>query len=199
MKPDEKVLCVPRTGLPESWVKSPSVNNLKASQCFKVLKEAGGVFIPRGQVENDPAFKQIIPYVIVRERESHLLASYRRAGSEARLHNLISCGIGGHVARIDAVHNGCELESIIYGGLERELKEEFLSFPGGERRHFLGVINEDVTPVGSVHLGLVFLLEVSDRRVVIPGKELKEFGWMDRTALERCPLELWSRLALLLI
>jgi|GEM_PF-1679622 len=47
----------------------------------------------------------------------------------------------------------------IFRGLRRELREEVV-FPAGATLRYLGAINDDGTPVGRVHIGLAFLLEV---------------------------------------
>ena len=54
-------------------------------------------FAPRSEVETNPAYKQFIPYCIL--RHGTRLICYRRssAGSETRLHGLYSIGWGGHV------------------------------------------------------------------------------------------------------
>jgi len=64
---------------------------------------------------------------------------------------------------------------------------------------FHGIINEEQTPVGHVHLGLVYRILVSDRDGFRPGRELEYFAWMDEDEILSRPLELWSRLALNLL
>ncbi|HOJ51244.1 MAG TPA: hypothetical protein PLT64_06420 [Syntrophales bacterium] len=196
MNNKEEILCVRRERLPLTWVGWKTAVRMEVKDCFDALKEAGCVFLPRHQVENDPQYKQIIPYIIVQEKERHAFASYKRIGGETRLHDLTSCGIGGHVGRQDEKRGAEDLKGTIFRGLARELAEEFIILPRIESMTFLGVINEDETPVGSVHLGLVFLLEVRSQAGIVPGPELSEFTWLARKDLETRQLELWSRLAL---
>ncbi|MCX7981391.1 MAG: hypothetical protein N2572_00585 [Syntrophales bacterium] len=192
----EEVLCVLREQLPEAWIKSTSAISMERELCFAAIEQAGYTFMPRQTIEENPRYKQIIPYVIVREQETFTFASYKRGGSESRLHDLTSCGIGGHIGRNDALGECDNLEKIVNRSMKRELTEEFVILPSIESLSFLGVINEDETPVGSVHLGLVFLLEIKSRQGVVPGSELKEFTWCTWDELKKMNLELWSHLAL---
>lgn len=192
-------MCVPREGLPPSWLGTMSAVVVGQDACEAAIKKAGYVFLPRSSVENDSRYKQIIPYLIVREEEGRTLASYRRMGSETRLHDLISCGIGGHIGKHDGEGVFEDPGKIISRGFARELKEEFIVLPPIKSMTFLGVINEEKTPVGCVHLGLVFLVELQSPFGVLPGPELSEFTWRTREELEGENLELWSRLALTFI
>ena len=124
-------------------------------------------FRPRSEVEDDPSFKQIIPYVIF--RSGGLVFTYTRgkAGGESRLRRLRSLGVGGHVAEADAEGRGT-VEAYEMA-LRRELDEEVeVRSPGAIRR--LGLINDDTNPVGRVHLGVVHLYEL-DRPEVVPRED----------------------------
>jgi len=63
-------------------------------------------FQPRSQMETDPSFKQLIPYVLLEWNDNGVikLFTYTRGGGggESRLHALRSVGIGGHISREDA-------------------------------------------------------------------------------------------------
>jgi predicted NUDIX family phosphoesterase len=121
-------------------------------------------FRPRSEVEDDPSFKQIIPYVIF--RSGGLVFTYTRGktGGESRLRKLRSLGVGGHVAEADAEGRGT-IEAYEMA-LLRELDEEVeIRSPGTIRK--LGLINDDANPVGLVHLGVVHLYEL-DRPEVTP-------------------------------
>ncbi len=75
------------------------------------------------------------------------------------------------------------------------MSEELIGIPSGSLQ-FLGLINEEVTPVGSVHLGLVFCLEVEGPEQIVPGEELHRFCWKSDLELAGLKLEHWSHLAL---
>jgi predicted NUDIX family phosphoesterase len=152
-------------------------------------------FRPRYEVEDDPSLKQIIPYVIFRSGD--LIFTYRRGTSqgEARLHRLRSLGVGGHVAEEDA--DGRGTLDAYEEALRRELDEEVtLDSPGTLR--MVGLINDDATPVGTVHLGVVHLYEL-DRPSVKPreaGLADAEFLAVDLLKGIIAEFETWSQFCL---
>ncbi len=64
---------------------------------------------------------------------------------------------------------------------------------------FAGVINEERTAVGRVHLGLVYHLQIRPAHDIVAGPELTAFAWRTREQAAQLKLEHWSRLALGLI
>jgi predicted NUDIX family phosphoesterase len=85
-----------------------------------------------------------------------------RAGGETRLHELYSVGVGGHVSRADLESAG----DLVAAGLRRELEEE-LVIDGPWSARLAGVLNDDENPVGRVHFGLVYVIEVESGDVTI--------------------------------
>lgn len=195
----EKVLCVPRKALPAAWTGKETAIRMPEEACFASLEMAGCLFLDRSQVEHDPRWKQIIPYVLTYVPKNHTVGCYRRKGSEARLHGLESVGIGGHVTVADARGASGHPCAAVRPGMMREIAEEFDGFHGPADPVFCGVINEEQTPVGEVHLGLVFRWDVLEPETLVPGRELGGFRWLPLDEALRRPLELWSRLALSLL
>ena len=149
-------------------------------------------FIPRPEAENDPGFKQIIPYVVLRRGDEIFMTRRLKKGGEARLHGLISIGVGGHINPVD----DAEHESVLMRGLERELDEEVEIEHRGELTP-VGFINDDSNGVGSVHLGLCYTLDVSGE-VRVRETEKLEGGWTPADELRRSRdgLETWTQIAL---
>lgn len=149
-------------------------------------------FRPRALVEDDSDFKQVIPYVVV--RSDRRVFAYRRGRSqgEARLHSLRSIGIGGHVEERDAERRPSREGYLI--ALRRELEEEVEIGSPGELR-LAGLINDDSTPVGAVHLGVVHLFELE--RPIATAREdgLAEAAFFDVDAIvaDRGSFETWSQ------
>jgi predicted NUDIX family phosphoesterase len=195
MGTNEQVLCVPRAALPRAWLGLEVSHELGWEDCLQTLESAGYSFLPRTQVEKDPSFKQLIPYVVVGDASSRRIGCYQRVGSEKRLHGLQSLGVGGHVAFQDAVP-GQSLGEIVAQGMARELAEEFVALPAAYDLHFRGIINEETSAVGQVHLGLVFRMDILDAHALRPGAELQDFRWVSLSQAAELPLELWSLLAL---
>jgi predicted NUDIX family phosphoesterase len=107
---------------------------------------------PRPEMEEDPSFKQLIPYVVFRyqtpDGETQLFSYARGKGQgESRLHDKWSIGIGGHISSVDNSENEPYRD-----GMRRELEEEvMIDTPYSER--CVGLINDDESEVGKVHLG----------------------------------------------
>jgi predicted NUDIX family phosphoesterase len=152
-----------------------------------------GIFRRRGAVEDDATLKQIIPYVLVRCGGRHMLFRRTRAGGEARLHNLYSIGVGGHVARADVAGAA----DVIAAGLRRELDEE-LVLTGEWSARLVGVLNDDDNPVGRVHFGVVHVVDVRTGEVAIRETE-RLVGRLATAAEVRAAyplMETWSQLVI---
>ncbi len=195
----EAVLCIDRKNLPESWVAPESIIRMDMETFCTTCTSAGFSFRPRDGVETDPGFKQIIPYILFQTHDFIETAIYRRAGGEKRLHDLWSVGIGGHINPEDHMNGDQSFPEILTAGMDRELTEEISLRPSGENPEFIGMINEEITDVGRVHLGAVFRIITRFPRKIFPGPELADFSWEKTAEVNRKNLELWSRLALKLV
>ncbi len=152
-------------------------------------------FRPRPDMEDDTSYKQIIPYVIF--RSGNLIFRYVRGKSqgEARLHAKQSIGVGGHVDEADA--DGRATLDAYEMALRRELDEEvIIASPGILRR--VGLINDDDTPVGRVHLGVVHIYELDRPEVTAREEGLAEaaFVTLEELRNDAHRLESWSSIAL---
>ena len=103
----------------------------------------------RGDAEEDPTHKQVIPYLVLRDGERWFLMRRTRAGGDARLHDLWSIGVGGHLNPGDGD---------VEGGLRREWAEELVADFEPEYAP-VGLLNDDTTPVGAVHVGFVYVAD----------------------------------------
>lgn len=126
------------------------------------------LFMPRAEVEDDPNFQQIIPYVVFRHRDRYFLTHRLRASSEKRLRKQFSLGIGGHI-------NPADLQSgdPVLDGLKREWEEEVV-YDGHFDARLIGLLNDESAPVSKVHLGVVFLLDGDTPNIAI--RETKKLG-----------------------
>lgn len=158
---------------------------------------------PRQAMEQDPAFKQLIPYVLMQHTDSHgklQLFSYTRGGGggEARLHAKRSVGVGGHISSDDAQHQSAGSDTGLYRrGLERELSEE-VDLRTAYSERLVGLINDDETPVGKVHLGIVHVFELEAPEVSSSEAELAEGQFLPiESVLDQIDAyESWSQIAI---
>jgi predicted NUDIX family phosphoesterase len=183
--PDEQVLVVPRAALVagEGWT------GVRRGDLAAALAVVGrdGFFVRRGDAEEDPTRKQVIPYLVLRDGERWFLMRRTRGGGDARLHELWSIGVGGHLNPGDGD---------VAGGLRREWAEELVADFEPDFAP-VGLLNDDTTPVGEVHVGFVYVADAGGRPVAIreTDKLSGAFATTDEVRAVRDALETWSRLA----
>ena len=194
---EERVLVVPTSefhALGHFQGFSPDV-----STYLPALLENGSLsYQPRGKMEEDPSFKQLIPYVLFRYSGSDgtpRLFQYTRGGGqgEERLHAKRSVGIGGHISTEDS---GAGTTHDVYReGMMRELDEEVsIETPYTEKR--VGLIHDDETPVGQVHLGVVHLFDVERPNVHAREDDIQRATFLpiDEILPELDQFESWSQI-----
>jgi len=149
-------------------------------------------FMLREDAERDPSFKQIIPYVTVRHGDMWLMFHRKAAQTEVRLHNMYSLGLGGHIN-----DEGQDADNPIMSGLYKELGEE-IALTGHSVPRYIGVINDDETEVGRVHLGLMFELHAASVGFTLPEAHKMSAQWVAEKDLRGYypQMETWSQLIL---
>ncbi len=153
-------------------------------------------FRPRSSVEEDPSFKQLIPYAILQADvagQPSLFQYTRGKGQgEKRLHAKRSVGIGGHISREDA-----DGDDLYRSGMLRELSEEMI-IDSDYTEQLLGFIYDDTSPVGRVHLGVVHLLKLPSATARAKEEDLVASGFEPLAELKqsRDSFETWSQLCL---
>lgn len=158
-------------------------------------------FVDRPDAENNPALKQIIPYLLISHKNSTadeyklFLVQRLATQTEKRLHNKYSIGIGGHINPV-AAKDDSPAEDIIKSGLERELHEE-LEVSTPYQYKLVGYLNDDTNSVGQVHFGLVFQVMVNDENgVKVAEKDLMVGKFVSIKEIEKqfSLLESWSQI-----
>ncbi|QDU59779.1 hypothetical protein Pan216_06110 [Planctomycetes bacterium Pan216] len=147
-------------------------------------------YMPRPLAEDDPSFKQLIPYAVLRSGDQYYCYTRGKAGGEKRLHDLLSLGVGGHVSRED----GSEGSEAYEVGFARELDEE-VAIESSWTNRIVGMVHDDRTPVGSVHFGIVHLLELDQPKVSHRDPSLAEATFRPAEDIRECldQLETWAR------
>ncbi|MHB1561356.1 MAG: phosphoesterase [Isosphaeraceae bacterium] len=194
MKHDERVLVIPAAQLDllgRFQGFSPDADRYIAGLLVPEFMD----YRPRSEVEEDPGYKQIIPYVVFRSRGSVFCYTRGKSQGEARLHRLRSLGVGGHVSIEDA-GGGRSLDAY-ESALRRELDEEVAITSEG-RIGRVGLINDDSTPVGRVHLGVVHLYELNEPGVTPREDGLADAGFLDLDTIRqlRGEFETWSQICI---
>ena len=184
----EQVLCVKREDMfPDGAWHGFVSQDLDRHQA--VIREHH-FFMPRDSVENDPAYQQIIPYVVFRHDPHYFLTHRLRASSEKRLRKQYSLGIGGHINPGDL-----EAGDPILNGLKREWSEEVV-YDGSFEAQLLGLLNDDSSPVSKVHLGVVFLVDGDSPNISIreTDKLAGELLTLDEMRIYYLGMESWSQM-----
>ncbi len=148
--------------------------------------ESKHFFIDRPLAETSPQYKQIIPYVVIRHLDSYYLLRRLEKQTEARLHEKLSLGIGGHINPDTPT---------LLGGLKKELEEE-VHVAGPYDLRFTGILNDDSTDVGQVHLGAVYTLAASSSDVTVREVDKMAGQWITTAGLAplRERMETWSQI-----
>ena len=167
---------------------SPSEPYLKT-----LLDPAYTSYRPRHTVEEDPSYKQLIPYCIFRYSDQIFHYKRGKMQGEARLHSKRSIGIGGHISSGDRSPAG----SPYLEAMRREIEEE-VYLETDFRQQCAGLINDDQTDVGQVHLGIVHIFDLEAPKVRPREESIIETGFAPPAELtgHRDEFESWSQICL---
>src|SRR6266702_344506 len=94
--PGENVLVV-RRSLFDRFGNFHGLNFEPEKYLDALLSRGNNFFLPRAQAENDPAYKQIIPYALLAFEKKVLYCVRGKKAGEKRLVAKGSIGIGGHM------------------------------------------------------------------------------------------------------
>lgn len=151
------------------------------------------IYLARPDAEEDPSYKQLIPYCLFRHGD--LIFHYTRGTKqgEARLHAKKSVGVGGHISTLD---RDSQQETYL-AGMERELDEE-VSIETGYREQLIGLLNDDSNDVGKVHLGVVHVFDLDQPQVLPREESMIDAGFAPLSQLveEIDSFETWSQICL---
>jgi len=182
---DEQVLVIPRSALMDDpgWL---GIRTDVDGAAFEELVARRGEFRARPEMERDRSWKQVIPYLVLRDGERYFLMRRTRAGGDERLFDRWTIGVGGHLNPGDGD---------LAGGLRREWREEVRA--GFEPEfELVGLLNDDTGDVGSVHLGAVYVADARGRPVEIRETEKLSGAFVERAEVAAVVdrMESWSAL-----
>ncbi|HET6889323.1 MAG TPA: hypothetical protein VFH87_15495 [Candidatus Udaeobacter sp.] len=193
--PNENVLVVKRELFDE--LGSFQGLNFEPEKYLKaILSRGSNFFVPRPEAENDPAYKQIIPYALIAFEETVLHYVRGKKAGEQRLVAKGSIGIGGHMNETDESLFALD-EQAYRAGVEREVNEEIKIDTRFEDR-IVALLNDDSTEVGRVHLGIVHIFKLKEPRVQKREAMITGLTFLTKEELtaRRESLETWSQICL---
>jgi len=153
-------------------------------------------YMPRSQAEDDPNYKQIIPYVIMAHEEKYLSYVRGKRAGEGRLKGLGSIGIGGHINPVDNTALFCnDFRDAYLNAVKREVEEE-VHVDTAYSDRIVALLNDDSNEVGQVHLGVVHCWFLDAPKVSKREQMITQMSFMSPTELQdiRDNLETWSSL-----
>jgi predicted NUDIX family phosphoesterase len=164
-----------------------------------ILEEGNNWFIQRSQAERDPALKQLIPYVILRCEDMVFHYIRGKEAGEGRLRAKGSIGIGGHIQPQD-LNLFTSPRTFYMTAAAREVAEE-VQVEATHRERIVALINDDSTPVGQVHFGIVHLWDLDKPAVTRRERQITKGSFMPLEELKTRwgSLEAWSQLSLALL
>jgi len=159
-----------------------------------ILSRGSNFFIPRREAENNPAYKQIIPYALIAFEKTVLHYVRGKKAGEQRLVAKGSIGIGGHMNETDESLFAMD-EQAYRAGVEREVNEEIrIDTPFEDR--IVALLNDDSTEVGRVHLGIVHIFKLNEPKVQKHEAMITGLTFLTKEELlsRRDSLESWSQI-----
>lgn len=184
---------VPTADLYATGVLSPEQTDPLLATC-QLLQDCGVWFGPRRYLETDPAWRQLIPYVVVMRRDVDALRFllYRRteqAGDE-RMRGRLAIGLGGHMDLKDCQFNAMDeldlMRTVMVSAGRECVEEAGLSVSNPD---VVGLILAKSPMVSSVHVGLVMVVELIGTILVPQEQVLTDFQWLTLDEIGRLPEE----------
>jgi predicted NUDIX family phosphoesterase len=191
--PEENVLVIKRSLFDELGA-FQGLNFEPERYLSALLSRGNNFFLPRAAAENDPSYKQIIPYAIMAYGNRVLHYVRGKKAGEQRLVAKGSIGIGGHMNDADESLFAWD-EEAYRAGVEREVGEEVRIETTYDDRT-VALLNDDSTEVGRVHLGIVHVFRLDAPKVEKRETMITNLQFLTGEELlaRRDALESWSQL-----
>ena len=171
-----------------------SKNDVQGEEIFTTFKNYE--VKRRGDMEEDPSYKQLISYCLLENENDEILVYQRLSGGgEERLHGQSSVGVGGHMNNVVGADS---INEVLRVNAQRELNEEVgLSEDRSQNMEYIGFINDDTNAVGKVHIGVVFKIKVKSSDVEVRETDTLKINWVSQDEINDLNhFESWSALIL---
>ena len=131
-------------------------------------------FKTRWPLETNFDYKQPLPYGVIMNNENKIFVYQRwwskSAAAESRLHNKVSIGVGWHIEEEDIKENNLLRDSLI-----REVEEEiWVKESDIKKITLIGYINYEENEVSRVHLGIWYVIQISESEIIMDDGELAD-------------------------
>lgn len=195
---DEQILVVDRNWLfeDEETAFQGIVTRKRAINSY-MIKMRAYFEARRGDAEENPEWKQPIPYVVIQRGDEVFLYERLKAGNEKRLHNRLSIGVGGHMNNLQPTEG---FRMNLLTNLDKEVAEELhIDLDETVPPKIIGLINDDLDDVGRVHFGIVAIIQVpKGNEVTVRETDKLDGYWVRIKDLQKTPLydnlESWSKM-----
>ena len=151
----EKVVCVPQSVVDK--LGRFFGLSLRYEPFLEALAERENLeIVAREEAESNNNYKQLIAYILLRDQDGRIL-SYKRgaySNTDSLLKGVLCIGFGGHVREEDQASLLGFSDAGIVSAAYRELAEE-LKGVSPTNLQLIGIINDDSSPTGVRHLGIV--------------------------------------------
>ena len=191
--PNENVLVV-RRSLFDQLASFQGLNFEPQKYVDAFLSRGNNFFLPRSEAENNPNYKQIIPYALIVFRKTVLHYVRGKKAGEQRLIAKGSIGVGGHMNEGDESLFAMD-EQAYRAGVEREVNEEIkIDTPFEDQ--IVALLNDDSTDVGRVHLGIVHVFKLTEPKVEKREAMITGLTFLPKNELlaRRETMETWSQI-----
>ena len=193
---DEQIIVVPRSILFDNNKMHLMVLTKHGNQGEEIFNKLDAYEVKRrGDMEEDPSYKQLISYCLLENEHGEILVYERLSGGgEQRLHGQSSIGVGGHMNDVVGADN---VNEVLRVNAQRELEEEVgLSSDKSQNMQYIGFINDDNNEV-VVHIGVVFKITVNSNDVEAKETDTLRIKWMEQGKIDNYDdFETWSALIL---
>jgi dCTP deaminase len=185
-KAAERVMVVAR----EDLFHEGTWHGLKTDDVAKLVRviNTKHKFMARGEVEDDPAWQQVIPYMFFENGGEYFLMQRNAGHTDKRLASNYSLGVGGHINKKDIKTGN------IVSWAKREFEEE-VDYKGRYKAEFLGLLNDDTNDVGRVHVGLIIKMAGNSNGITVRDEHQSgEMVGVDQLAKNYKKMETWSQI-----
>jgi predicted NUDIX family phosphoesterase len=200
---------------PNGYKYTPLTDVQTFSSLMRIMQEHGSFRDRFGDdgVENDEAYKQIIPYIFVLDHQGRFLAFQRSTSGaeyhETRLKGKISLGIGGHIDNDETFDMAMlrEFDEEAQLSLNNSIVtfEDYKEGIKGLKRYvdaeYVGIIDDESTPVDRAHLGIAARIQLSKDSIITVKKGENTRFWylnpqeyVEKNRLKEIETERWSEI-----